>query len=933
MIGITLFADYCALCSEEIGALEALFGILSLVFLVGAILGIFAFRKTKQLERQLLQLRDEVSLLRAPQQARPAQPLAVQPAQTVSEPAPSAPPPEPVEPSEPTPVEPNETIPQTSQPPAAPSLATPKKRGFVDELGARWSVWVGGLALGLGAIFLLRYSIEAGVFSPALRVALTVLLGACALGAGEWLRRSDPAERSEPLQHAYIPGVLTAVGLLALFGSVYSSYALYGFVGPSLAFGLLGLLSLCGLALGLRQGPALSGLGLAGSLITPLLVSTTEPSYTGLYAYLLIVAAGALVLARYRGWAWLTGASVLGGLIWAFIGFSFHLDAEFWPWTLYLAGLTSLTVVLNVTARLPQNSEAPSFLQGQLIPQLAYGAAGLLFLIMLHEDLFSLRAFYVCLAAAALGLATAWHWGRLAPTALTSSAVAVAAVLSRGGEVVGGTWDWPVGGIYIPSPIEGEWARVFIVAAFVAAALIIASAVSARKHREATNGAALIWSLAGGLFPLLMFIPLWLIGAKGVTHMPFAVVGIGLAAAFAAVVEWFFKDENKDTTKDSLPALITRLPINVFAAASCAAVLFAFVAGLSGLALTLALTASLPALAVVAGQRPIWALRVATPAFGAVLALHVLYTLGAAPGTVGERIILNALWIYLALPALAAGAASWLLAKPLTDKWCQAMEALALAFTALFAVFQVRHYMNGGDLFAPELSLEELSLQILVSLSFSLGLSRIKDVGPRSLFSIAAMAAMALSLISLAFGNLFGLNPVLNDGVVVRGGFVFNSLLLAYLLPGLLLGAIAWLQQHKRPGWYLKLLGGVSLTMLIAYVSTMVRFAYHGGEDMSLWFNPIESTEQYTYSIVWLLFGIALLVGGMMFKIRELRIGSAAVMMLTVAKVFLIDMSALEGILRALSFVGLGAVLIGMGLVYQRVLARDEQPAEQGDAA
>ena len=37
-------------------------------------------------------------------------------------------------------------------------------------------------------------------------------------------------------------------------------------------------------------------------------------------------------------------------------------------------------------------------------------------------------------------------------------------------------------------------------------------------------------------------------------------------------------------------------------------------------------------------------------------------------------------------------------------------------------------------------------------------------------------------------------------------------------------------------------------------------------------------------------------------------------------KVFLIDMAYLEGFLRALSFIGLGAVLIGIGLFYQRML-------------
>ncbi|NNF80950.1 MAG: DUF2339 domain-containing protein, partial [Rhizobiales bacterium] len=836
--------------------MEALFGLVSLVFLVGAVLGIFAFRKAQHLEKQLLQLRDEVSLLKAPgfAEARQAQAMAAQEAPktatSVAE--------EPI-------VQPSEEIEELARapelqpeaspiPPLSPPQApAPKKRGFVDELGARWSVWVGGLALGLGAIFLLRYSIEAGVFSPGLRVALTVILGLAALAAGEWLGRSDPAERSEALRHAYIPGVLTAVGILALFGSVYSSYALYGFIGPTAAFGLMGLLSLGGLALGLRQGPALSGLGLAGSLVTPWLVSSTEPSYTGLYTYLLIVAAGGLVLARYRGWTWLSGASVAGGLAWALIGFGLHLSDEFWPWTLYLGGLAGLAMVLNATQRLPLTKQEPGSLQGKVLPLLTYGATGILLLVMLYEDLLSLRAFYVCLAAAAFGLAAAWHWGRLAGAALLSGSLAAAAILSRGGEVVGGTWDWPIGGIYIPSPIEGEWAKVFIIAAAVAMVLIGASAFSAKKHIATPGRAALLWSLTGTIFPLLTFACLWLMGAKGVTHLPFALAGAGLAGAFGCVVEWLYRSQSANAGEAGTPLLITGLPINVFAAASCFAVLFAFVAGLSGLPLTLALTAALPAIAFIATLRHIWVLRVACPVFGGILALHVLYSLAGLHDAVGPRILFNALWIYLALPAVAAGAACWLMAKPLADKWSQAMEALALAFTALFAVFQVRHYMNAGDLFAPELTLEELSLQILVSLCFSLGLSRIKGVGPRSLFSIAAMAAMGVSLVCLVFGNLISMNPFFNATVDVRGGFAFNSLLLAYLLPGLFLGAIAWLQQHKRPGWYLKTLGGVSLAAMIAYVTTMVRYGYHGGEDMALAISAIENTEQYAYSIVWLL--------------------------------------------------------------------------------
>ena len=51
-----------------------------------------------------------------------------------------------------------------------------------------------------------------------------------------------------------------------------------------------------------------------------------------------------------------------------------------------------------------------------------------------------------------------------------------------------------------------------------------------------------------------------------------------------------------------------------------------------------------------------------------------------------------------------------------------------------------------------------------------------------------------------------------------------------------------------------------------------------------------------------------------------MRLASAAVVTLTVAKVFLLDMADLAGIWRALSFIGLGLVLVGIGYLYQRVL-------------
>jgi uncharacterized membrane protein len=44
-----------------------------------------------------------------------------------------------------------------------------------------------------------------------------------------------------------------------------------------------------------------------------------------------------------------------------------------------------------------------------------------------------------------------------------------------------------------------------------------------------------------------------------------------------------------------------------------------------------------------------------------------------------------------------------------------------------------------------------------------------------------------------------------------------------------------------------------------------------------------------------------------------------------VAKVFLSDMAELEGVYRALSFLGLGAALIGIGYAYRRLRPLHEE--------
>jgi uncharacterized membrane protein len=109
----------------------------------------------------------------------------------------------------------------------------------------------------------------------------------------------------------------------------------------------------------------------------------------------------------------------------------------------------------------------------------------------------------------------------------------------------------------------------------------------------------------------------------------------------------------------------------------------------------------------------------------------------------------------------------------------------------------------------------------------------------------------------------------------------------------------------------------VTATILaFVYVSLEVRHFFDPGFD-SGW-QWAEGIELYAYSFVWLLFGVCLLAVGFWRAAPALRHAGMALVCIVVAKVFLIDMAGLTGLLRVLSFLGLGAALLGLGYAYRR---------------
>jgi uncharacterized membrane protein len=117
----------------------------------------------------------------------------------------------------------------------------------------------------------------------------------------------------------------------------------------------------------------------------------------------------------------------------------------------------------------------------------------------------------------------------------------------------------------------------------------------------------------------------------------------------------------------------------------------------------------------------------------------------------------------------------------------------------------------------------------------------------------------------------------------------------------------------------------LALLLVFGYVTLEVRHAFQG-ERLSIWLST-GAPEIWSYSVAWLALGIVFLFYGLLRRSTEARLASAALVVLSAVKVFLYDLTGIGGFWRAFSVICLGAVLIGIGLVYQKlVFARPQAP-------
>jgi len=359
----------------------------------------------------------------------------------------------------------------------------------------------------------------------------------------------------------------------------------------------------------------------------------------------------------------------------------------------------------------------------------------------------------------------------------------------------------------------------------------------------------------------------------------------------------------------------------IFATGAIAALAIALTLALEKGWLTVALALMVPGTAYVAEKRPLPWLRWLC----AVLVACVMLRIGRAPlivGDVGETPIFNWLLYGYGVPALAFWLAGWLLRRRADDVPARMTDSAAILFTVLTAFLQIRHYVNGGDVYYNSADLTEVALQVCVGLALAIGLERIRLRTGSIIHDIAAQMLAAFSLGGIVLGLALIENPWWTGADV--GGLFWNLILLGYALPAVLVAALGLMTRPTRPQLYRTVAAVTAVGLAMLYLSLEVSRFYHGPVLSE---GGVGDAEQYTYSAVWLAFGVVLLAIGIVLRSQPVRLCSAAVVMITIGKVFLLDMAGLTGVWRAFSLIGLGLVLVGIGRVYQLLLFAKKPPS------
>ncbi|QQR35501.1 DUF2339 domain-containing protein [Devosia oryziradicis] len=811
---------------------------------------------------------------------------------------------EPVEPADPPPEQPDHIAdePEPAEPldggwaaaattPAA--VASPRPQFDWERfIGVRLPVWLGALALSLAGFFFVRYSIEAGLLTPAFRVFAVLLAAFGFLIAAELVRRRVKLDNGPAIAAA-----LAAAGVATLVATAYLASVIYELVPITAGFIAMAAATAAGIAIALIFGRTVAIVGMLGGYVTPALMPSEQPSSAVLFAYLTAILVGIFFVIQRKGWWNIALVALLGPLVWIAAWASlpgFETD-HIWG-TAFLFAVSAIVLV----AAYPSWSIADR-------PVSAQGRRG--------EPTNPGQAVVAAVALSSLGFAAF----------LVQSGYALPfwqGLLVFGAAAVALAFIWPVAMRYLPlAPLaatavamlgweNSEPAATLII---IAAAAIFGLFALDQFRRLQTPLLASGTAAFVALFFYIMALSKT-VGWQGALDQPhsWALGALALAAALLALL-WRFGPATEDAAvRDRVYAIL--------ASAVTAFLSLVVVLELDPLYYPAAAALEVLGLAYVHRRTGVGALRTVAIGLSAIYALLIVGAFNATGSTAAFSFdpayafapsLSDSPWVLLILPGLAFLGAGYLFRRDDADVFADCLDVGGIAVAAIgFLV------LGGADAATmrtahstiAKIALPELALAAAAIYAGRRWLRRTLYFGGLAV-AVATTLAMALSVVL----PVYTFWPYQE----IAGAPVFNMSLLSLGLPSLALLAIGWFVRQDARLPIARTGIAISIAAVVFLFTLMVLDIRHAFHPLDLQ-GPTWDAESYTYSIAMLAFGAALLIIGVVIRNLGARALSFVFVLAATIKVFLFDAADLEGLWRVLSFLGMGLSFLAISWLYAR---------------
>ncbi|HVJ84004.1 MAG TPA: DUF2339 domain-containing protein, partial [Caulifigura sp.] len=219
-------------------------------------------------------------------------------------------------------------------------------------IASQWLLRIGIVILVCGIGFFLRYSIQHGWINETARALMSAGAGAAMVVAGSRILKGKYRVFGEGLMGG---------GIVTLYFAVYAAANFYHLISLPAAFALMSAVTILAGFCSVRYDSILTAvLGMVGGYATPLMLSTGQVNFPGLFGYLLVLGIGILAVCYWKNWPLVNGLSFVGTYLLFFAAMSRYTVLDFWTVMPFAAGFfllfSTMTYLYTAVRRKSSNA-------------------------------------------------------------------------------------------------------------------------------------------------------------------------------------------------------------------------------------------------------------------------------------------------------------------------------------------------------------------------------------------------------------------------------------------------------------------------------------------------------------------------------------------------------------------------------------------------